>query len=90
LVNEAGLAWARAAEFFEAPFAVVGLDKGRDGGGEFVSVAVGATVEDLFFDRAVKAFFDTVGFGLADDGEVGGEAVVAALASEVVLRYWLP
>lgn len=59
--------WALVTEFFEAPFAVVGLDESRDGGGEFVSVGVGTTMDDLFFDRAAKAFDYTVGFWLADE-----------------------
>jgi hypothetical protein len=84
LAREAELDGALLTKFPEAPFAVVGLDEGRDGVGEFVSIAVGATVDDLFFDRAVKAFDDIVGFGLADEGEARGKAVEAALALEVV------
>ena len=84
MIGEASFERAFETEFLEAPCAVVGVDEGRDGRGEFGAVAIGAATDDLLFERAIEAFDDAVGFGFADEGEAGGEAVEAALALEVV------
>ena len=82
--GEAGFERVFETELRKAPFAVIAVDEGRAGGGQLGAVAVGVAVADLFFEGAVEAFADAVGFRFAAEGEAGGEAVEAALALEVV------
>jgi hypothetical protein len=84
LISNAGFEGALIAEFLEALCAVVGGDEGRNGGGEFGAVTVGASVDDLLFERAVEALDDAVGFRFADEGEAGREAVETALTLEPI------
>jgi len=65
LIVATGFEEALETEFLEAPFAVVGGDKGGDGGGAFGAVAVGFAVDDLLFEGAIEARDDAVGFGFA-------------------------
>ena len=80
----AGFERAPVAELFEAPVAVVYFDEGGDGRGQFGTVAVGPTVDDLLLEGAVEPLYHAVGLGFADEGEAGREPMVAALALEVV------
>ena len=75
--GEAGFERAFETEFLEAPFTVIGVDEGRDGGGQLGAVAVGAAMDDLLLEGAVEAFAAAVGFGFADEGEAGGDDVTA-------------
>ena len=88
MISAAGFERALVAEFLKTPFAVVGGDEGRDGCGEFGAVAVGAAVDDLLLEGAVEAFDDAVGFGFADEGKAGREAVEAALTLEPIGEVW--
>ena len=68
MIGEAGFERAFETEFLEAPVAVIGVDEGRDGGGQLGAVAVGAamclaaagrsvsrTVTRLPLDTAIQA-----------------------------------
>ena len=60
------------------------LDEGGDGGAELGEVCVGATVDDLLLEGAVKALDDAVGLGFAEEGEAGDKAVEACVGLEEV------
>ena len=47
-------------------------------------VPVGADVDDLLLEGAVKALDDAVGFGFAEESEAGDKAVEAGVGLEVV------
>lgn len=79
-----GLDGREEVEFFEAPVGVVGVDEVGDGRAEFLDVAVGSAVEELFFQGAVEALRHPIGLGLLDEGEAGGDPPVLDLVLEVV------
>ena len=82
--GKTGFSGGLAAEFFEAPVVVVGMDKGGDGGAELGEVLGGAAVDDLLLVGAVEAFDDAVGFRFAEEGEAGDKAVDAGVGLEEV------
>lgn len=84
MVSAAGFQRALIKELLGAPVAIVEDDEGGDGGGQLGAITIGAAVDDLLLEGAVKAFDDAVGLGLADEGETGREAMKATLALEVV------
>ena len=84
MIIAASFEWAAEAEFFETPFAVIEFCEGGKGRDEFFAVFVVSAMYDLFLKGPVKAFYDAVCFGFADQGKAGSEAVEAALALEVV------
>lgn len=71
----AGFERALVTELFEAPITVLGFDKGGNHSGEFVAVPIGAAVDNLLLEGAVEAFNKAVGFGFAQEGKIGIEAI---------------
>ena len=75
-----------------APFRdpIVEFDEVADGVPQLRDVAVDATMDDLFLQRAIEPLGDAVGLGLGDEGVGRLDAPELDLVGEVVRRYWEP
>src|SRR5512132_4687480 len=60
---------ASVAVLFQQPVLVVALEVSPDGGAGLLDILVDAPEDDLLLEGADEALGDTVGFGLADEGE---------------------
>ena len=72
------LSGAQVAVLFDDPLGIVEFDEVADGVPQLRDVAVDATMDDLFLQRAIEPLGDAVGLGLGDEGvgENGGDKLV--------------
>ena len=78
------LSGAQVAVFFDDPLGIVEFDEVADGIPQFRDVAVDATMDDLFLQRAIEPLGDAVGLGLGDEGVGRLDAPELDLVGEVV------
>lgn len=83
MVIAAGFAQEAITEFSEAPFAVVEVREGGEGGNEFLAIFVGVAINELLLGGAIEAFDRAVDLEFADKGKAGGKAMEAVLPLEV-------
>ena len=62
------LSGAQVAVLFDDPLGIVEFDEVADGIPQLRDVAVDATMDDLFLQRAIEPLGDAVGLGLGDEG----------------------
>ena len=62
------LSGAQVAVLFDDPLGIVEFDEVADGVPQLRDVAVDATMDDLFLQRAIEPLGDAVGLGLGDEG----------------------
>ena len=61
------LSGAQVAVLFDDPLGIVEFDEVADGVPQLRDVAVDATMDDLFLQRAIEPLGDAVGLGLGDE-----------------------
>ena len=85
------LSGAQVAVLFDDPLGIVEFDEVADGVPQLRDVAVDATMDDLFLQRAIEPLGDAVGLGLGDEG-VGNGWMPQNLIWLVKWsdRYWEP
>ena len=79
------LSGAQVAVLFDDPLGIVEFDKSRTASLQLRDVAVDATMDDLFLQRAIEPLGDAVGL-LGDEG-VGRREIWLVKWSD---RYWEP
>ena len=83
------LSGAQVAVLFDDPLGIVEFDEVADGVPQLRDVAVDATMDDLFLQRAIEPHGDAVGLGLGDEGVGRLDAPELDLVGEVVSRtFW--
>ena len=78
------LSGAQVAVLFDDPLGIVEFDEVADGVPQLRDVAVDATMDDLFLQRAIEPLGDAVGLGLGDEGVGRLDAPELDLVGEVV------
>ena len=78
------LSGAQVAVLFDDPLGIVEFDEVADGIPQLRDVAVDATMDDLFLQRAIEPLGDAVGLGLGDEGVGRLDAPELDLVGEVV------
>ena len=78
------LSGAQVAVLFDDPLGIVEFDEVADGVPQRRDVAVDATMDDLFLQRAIEPLGDAVGLGLGDEGVGRLDAPELDLVGEVV------
>ena len=81
------LSGAQVAVFFDDPLGIVEFDEVADGIPQLRDVAVDATMDDLFLQRAIEPLGDAVGLGLGDEGWMPQNLIWLVKWSD---RYWEP
>ncbi len=85
------LSGAQAAVLFDDPLGIVEFDEVAHGVPQLRDVAVDATMDDLFLQRAIEPLGDAVGLGLGDEGVGRLDAPELDLVGEVVRQIlWEP
>ena len=78
------LSGAQVVVLFDDPLGIVEFDEVADGIPQLRDVAVDATMDDLFLQRAIEPLGDAVGLGLGDEGVGRLDAPEPDLVGEVV------
>ena len=92
------LSGAQVAVLFDDPLGIVEFDEVADGVPQLRDVAVDATMDDLFLQRAIDPLGNAVGLGLGDEGvgRLRAEWAESAMPQNLIWlvkwsdRYWEP